>query len=55
MAKPRNPYVAAALLRKAGAHQPTKSGLRFAAKRELARLVAKTDRDGPALILPLAA
>lgn len=56
MAKPRNPYVAAARFRKAGAHVPSQSGLRQAAKRETARLAqAKLDQDGGTAPLALAA
>lgn len=56
MRKPRNPYVVAALHRKAGAHEPSKSGKRFAEKRETARQVkAFQTRDGRDSPLPLAA
>lgn len=54
MRKPRNPYVVAALHRKAGVHEPSKSGKRFAEKRETARRAANWRDDDSAPRLSLA-
>ena len=46
---PRNPLVAAALLRKAGAHQPSRGAVRAAERRSLrAELLEQTRRHRPA-------
>ncbi|GEC96367.1 hypothetical protein ZRA01_24400 [Zoogloea ramigera] len=41
LSRPRNPLVAPALLRKAGAHEKTVGAMRQASKRELARQLEK--------------
>ena len=47
--RPRNPLVAAALLRKAGAHQPSRGAVRAAERRSLrAELLEQTRRHRPA-------
>lgn len=43
--KPRNPWVAAARLRKAGAHAASGKALRQQARRTLQRALAATDPD----------
>lgn len=48
MPLPRNPLVAPALLRKAGAHEKTPGAMRQASKRELARQLEKSaGGEGP--------
>ncbi len=47
--RPRNPLVATALLRKAGAHQPSRGAVRAAEHRSLrAELLEQTRRHRPA-------
>lgn len=47
--RPRNPLVAAALMRKAGIHQPSRGAVRAAERRSLrAELLEQTRRHRPA-------